>query len=155
MYSISLSSLHLCTYFIIYLSIPLFYLCCTLALTPIFSPISIPLRHYVCLLCAGEDAIGHWRRVLGPTRVSEARQEAPGSLRARFGSPHNDSHNAAHGSDSVNSAHREIKFFFPDCEYMQSDTSVVLCSSLEIYASPSCQTMASPDSPYDMAIIHD
>lgn len=58
--------------------------------------------------------------MLGPTRVSEARHEAPGSLRARFGSPHNDSHNAAHGSDSVNSAHREIKFFFPDCEYMLS-----------------------------------
>ncbi|KAK3861631.1 hypothetical protein Pmani_025893 [Petrolisthes manimaculis] len=68
----------------------------------------------LALILAGEDAIGHWRRVLGPTRVSEARQEAPGSLRARFGSPHNDSHNAAHGSDSVNSAHREIKFFFPD-----------------------------------------
>jgi len=64
----------------------------------------------------GEDAIPHWRQVLGPTKVSVARQEAPTSLRARFGDPDNDSHNGTHGSDSPISAQREIKFFFPDCE---------------------------------------
>ncbi|KAG0724287.1 Nucleoside diphosphate kinase 5 [Chionoecetes opilio] len=62
----------------------------------------------------GEDAVTHWRRVLGPTRVSAARQEAPGSVRALYGDPHNDTHNAAHGSDSLVAAGREIKFFFPD-----------------------------------------
>lgn len=68
----------------------------------------------LALILAGEDAISHWRRVLGPTQVSRARQEAPESLRARFGDPTNDSRNAAHGSDSQTSAHREVKFFFPD-----------------------------------------
>ncbi|XP_069989827.1 nucleoside diphosphate kinase homolog 5 [Penaeus vannamei] len=79
-----------------------------------------PLLEYItsgevlALILAGEEAITHWRRLLGPTRVSQARQEAPESIRARFGDHANDSHNAAHGSDSPTSAQREIKFFFPD-----------------------------------------
>lgn len=68
----------------------------------------------LALILAGEEAISQWRNVLGPTRVSQACQEAPESLRARFGDPANDSHNAVHGSDSLMSAQREIKFFFPD-----------------------------------------
>ncbi|XP_064083613.1 nucleoside diphosphate kinase homolog 5-like [Macrobrachium rosenbergii] len=68
----------------------------------------------LAFILAGDDAITHWRSVLGPTKVSQARQQAPDSIRARFGDPNNDSHNAAHGSDSVTSAQREIKFFFPD-----------------------------------------
>ncbi|KAK8741592.1 hypothetical protein OTU49_002286 [Cherax quadricarinatus] len=68
----------------------------------------------LAFILAGDDAINHWRRVLGPTQVSRARHEAPGSIRARFGNSNNDFHNAAHGSDSVNSAQREIRFFFPD-----------------------------------------
>ncbi|XP_042235672.1 nucleoside diphosphate kinase homolog 5-like [Homarus americanus] len=68
----------------------------------------------LALILAGDDAITHWRKVLGPTQVSRAREEAPESIRARFGDPDNDSNNAVHGSDSVTSAQREIKFFFPD-----------------------------------------
>ncbi|XP_076034724.1 nucleoside diphosphate kinase homolog 5-like [Oratosquilla oratoria] len=66
------------------------------------------------MILAGEDAISHWRRALGPTKVSAALNEAPSSIRARFGDQTDDSRNAAHGSDSVTSAQREIKFFFPD-----------------------------------------
>ena len=54
--------------------------------------------------------------MLGPTSVSKARREAPESLRAKYGDKNNDSHNSAHGSDSSNSAQREIKFFFPECK---------------------------------------
>jgi len=64
-------------------------------------------------ILSGDSAVSHWRRVLGPTKVSIARGEAPTSLRARFGDPDNDSHNGTHGSDSVESADREIRFFFP------------------------------------------
>lgn len=47
---------------------------------------------------------------IGPTNVKIARQQAPGSLRALFGNEGCD--NAAHGSDSVESAERELNFFF-------------------------------------------
>jgi len=59
----------------------------------------------------GNDAIGKWREVVGPTDSAEARKSAPTSLRARFGKDNTE--NAVHGSDSVSSAAREIEFFFP------------------------------------------
>ncbi|KAF2358889.1 Dpy-30 motif [Trinorchestia longiramus] len=68
----------------------------------------------IAFILSGDDAVARWRQVLGPTKVSVARQEAPASLRARFGDPGNDSKNGTHGSDSLTSAQREIKFFFPD-----------------------------------------
>uniref|UniRef100_A0A2P2I632 Nucleoside diphosphate kinase homolog 5 n=1 Tax=Hirondellea gigas TaxID=1518452 RepID=A0A2P2I632_9CRUS len=68
----------------------------------------------LAFILSREEAVAHWRKVLGPTKVSVARQDAPSSLRARFGDPDNDSHNGTHGSDAVASAQREIKFFFPD-----------------------------------------
>uniref|UniRef100_A0A8C2KHI3 Nucleoside diphosphate kinase n=1 Tax=Cyprinus carpio TaxID=7962 RepID=A0A8C2KHI3_CYPCA len=47
-----------------------------------------PMRAYIL---AREDAITHWRGMMGPTKV-----------------------NTTHGSDSVDSAKREISFFFPE-----------------------------------------
>ena len=52
----------------------------------------------VALCLAAPDGINRWRRVLGPTRPSEARLMAPNSIRAIYGDPDNDFHNAAHGS---------------------------------------------------------
>jgi len=78
-----------------------------------------PLLQYMtsgpvlAFILQGPGAIGHWRRVLGPTAVSVARRDGPHTLRARFGDPDNDSHNGTHGSDGPDSASREIKFFFP------------------------------------------
>ena len=45
--------------------------------------------------------------------MSEARKVAPDSIRAIFGDPNNDNRNACHGSDSPQSAEREIEIIFP------------------------------------------
>ncbi|XP_061889824.1 nucleoside diphosphate kinase 6 isoform X1 [Entelurus aequoreus] len=68
-----------------------------------------PMRAYIL---AREDAIRHWRELMGPTKVFQARYTSPGSLRAQFGLT--DTRNTAHGSDSTESAQREMAFFFPD-----------------------------------------
>ncbi|KAK1889559.1 Nucleoside diphosphate kinase 6 [Dissostichus eleginoides] len=68
-----------------------------------------PMRAY---LLAREDAIRHWRELMGPTKVFRARYTAPESIRGQFGLT--DTRNTTHGSDSIESARREIDFFFPD-----------------------------------------
>ncbi|XP_068198684.1 nucleoside diphosphate kinase 6 [Antennarius striatus] len=68
-----------------------------------------PMRAYIL---AREDAVRHWRDLMGPTKVFRARFTAPSSLRAQFGLT--DTRNTTHGSDSVESAQREIRFFFPE-----------------------------------------
>ncbi|XP_077367437.1 nucleoside diphosphate kinase 6 isoform X2 [Festucalex cinctus] len=68
-----------------------------------------PMRAYIL---AREDAIRHWRELMGPTKVFRARYTSPASLRAQFGLT--DTRNTTHGSDSTESARREIAFFFPD-----------------------------------------
>ena len=45
-----------------------------------------------------ENSISKWRNLIGPTNVREAREKAPQSLRALYGT--GDSKNACHGSDS-------------------------------------------------------
>ncbi|XP_037070924.1 nucleoside diphosphate kinase 6-like [Pollicipes pollicipes] len=61
---------------------------------------------------AREDAITAWRHLMGPTKVFRAVYERPDSLRARYGLT--DTRNGLHGSDSPESAAREIGFFFPE-----------------------------------------
>lgn len=68
-----------------------------------------PMRAYIL---ARDDAIHHWREMMGPTKVFRARHTSPDTIRGQFGLT--DTRNTTHGSDSVESAHKEIKFFFPD-----------------------------------------
>ena len=56
----------------------------------------------------GEDAIAAWRTMMGATKPVEA---TPGSIRADLATQM--SHNVVHGSDSPESAQREIALFFP------------------------------------------
>lgn len=58
----------------------------------------------------GENGVQIWREMLGPTNSAQARRDAPSSIRAKFGT--DSTRNACHGSDSVDSATREIALFF-------------------------------------------
>ena len=59
----------------------------------------------------GEDAVLKNRELMGSTNPQEA---APGTIRADFA--HSIDANAVHGSDSEDSAAREISYFFDDSE---------------------------------------
>ncbi|MEQ1620308.1 MAG: nucleoside-diphosphate kinase [Methylococcales bacterium] len=59
----------------------------------------------------GENAVLKHREILGATNPKEA---APGTIRADFASSIDE--NAVHGSDSLESAKREIAYFFSDNE---------------------------------------
>jgi nucleoside-diphosphate kinase len=59
----------------------------------------------------GENAIHHYRELMGATDPSEA---TAGTIRAAYGSQM--PANACHGSDSPESASREIAYFFTDDE---------------------------------------
>lgn len=63
-------------------------------------------------ILAGHDAIPRWRKLMGPTKVYQAQFTDPKSIRAMFGL--SDTRNAAHGSDSVESAKREMAILFKD-----------------------------------------
>ncbi|KAF0305169.1 Nucleoside diphosphate kinase 6 [Amphibalanus amphitrite] len=64
------------------------------------------------LVLARPDAIAAWRGLMGPTKVYRAVYSHPESLRAVYGLT--DTRNGLHGSDSPQSAAREIEFFFPE-----------------------------------------
>mmetsp|Transcript_13223 Transcript_13223/g.33899 ORF Transcript_13223/g.33899 Transcript_13223/m.33899 type:complete len:184 (+) Transcript_13223:12-563(+) len=64
----------------------------------------------VKLELSGTNAIARWRELIGPTNSNAARENAPGSIRARFGT--DNQRNAAHGSDSQESAARELMMMF-------------------------------------------
>jgi len=67
----------------------------------------------VAMCVEGEDAIAGCRQLMGATNPLEA---APGSLRADFGQTIG--RNLVHGSDSPESAHRELTLFFEPHDYV-------------------------------------
>lgn len=64
----------------------------------------------MALLLEKPNAIKEWRALMGPTATSKAKEEAPDSLRAKYGT--DNTKNATHGSDSFVSAAREAAFWF-------------------------------------------
>ncbi len=62
----------------------------------------------VLMVLEGEDAIKHWREVMGATDPAMAKA---GSLRHTYG--FSIERNATHGSDARETAEWEIKYFFP------------------------------------------
>jgi nucleoside-diphosphate kinase len=61
----------------------------------------------VVQVLAGKDAIAKNREIMGATNPANA---APGTIRAKFAE--SVERNSVHGSDSAESAKREITFFF-------------------------------------------
>lgn len=64
----------------------------------------------VKLELSGKNAIKTWRELIGPTNSALAREKAPRSVRARFGT--DQQRNAAHGSDGPEAAARELSLMF-------------------------------------------
>lgn len=73
-----------------------------------------------------DNGISAWRHLLGPTDSSTARSDAPHSIRACFGT--DNTRNACHGSDSVQSADREINFFFGPIARMPNTATFSGCT---------------------------
>lgn len=71
----------------------------------------------------GKDMIQKWRVMIGPTNCQVARVQNPESLRALFGQE--GVRNAVHGSDSIQSADRELNFFFDE---IPLNTDILECS---------------------------
>uniref|UniRef100_A0A8C6UWP6 Nucleoside diphosphate kinase B n=1 Tax=Neogobius melanostomus TaxID=47308 RepID=A0A8C6UWP6_9GOBI len=61
---------------------------------------------------ARENAIAHWKFLMGPASITKARETQPGCIRANYGT--SDLLNAVHGSESFVAAEKEIKFIFPN-----------------------------------------
>ncbi|XP_021638887.1 probable nucleoside diphosphate kinase 5 isoform X2 [Hevea brasiliensis] len=57
-----------------------------------------------------ENAVADWRTLIGPTDAQKAKITHPHSIRAMCGL--DSEKNCVHGSDSLESAQREISFFF-------------------------------------------
>ncbi|NXC76330.1 TXND3 protein, partial [Anhinga anhinga] len=59
-----------------------------------------------------ENAIAHWRDLLGPKTVEEAKKENPNSLRAKY-AVSDIPIGQLHGSSTPSDAQKELQFFFP------------------------------------------
>ncbi|XP_007948297.1 thioredoxin domain-containing protein 3 [Orycteropus afer afer] len=64
------------------------------------------------LVLLGDNGLKHWKELLGPKSVEEAREYAPESLCAQF-ARENLPINQLYGSDSLETAEKEIQYFFP------------------------------------------
>ncbi|XP_034037220.1 nucleoside diphosphate kinase homolog 5 [Thalassophryne amazonica] len=88
----------------------------------------------VVMTLARNNAIGHWKAIIGPVNSAKARETHPNSLRAKFGS--DDLRNALHGSKSFNDAEREIKFMFPHSLIEPLPTREATTEYLNTYVNP-------------------
>lgn len=70
----------------------------------------------VCMVLEGENAVAAVRTMMGKTNPQDA---APGTIRADFAQA--TGRNIVHGSDSPESARREIQLFFNDYEIQKYD----------------------------------
>ncbi|XP_068444665.1 nucleoside diphosphate kinase homolog 5 isoform X2 [Clinocottus analis] len=66
----------------------------------------------MALTLARDNAIAHWKSIIGPVNSTEAKETHPECLRAKYGT--SELKNALHGSESFHMAEREIRFMFPN-----------------------------------------
>lgn len=86
--------------------------------------------YIVALELVGREAVTTWRSIIGPTNSETARKESPKSIRAMFGT--DGRKNAVHGSDSNESAARELNFFFGKNSNLKQIPRLSNCSCLVI-----------------------
>jgi len=67
----------------------------------------------VVLALERDDAVAHWRSVIGATNPAQA---AEGTIRKQFGA--NVGENAVHGSDSEENGRLECDYFFPGTDLL-------------------------------------
>ena len=77
------------------------------------SPVFLAAGPHPLLALYGENAVTKNREIMGATDPAKA---APGTIRALFGE--NVGANAVHGSDSPESAMRELNLFFKETEFV-------------------------------------
>lgn len=68
------------------------------------------------MVIAGRGAVSKLQTLMGPEDPKMAREVNPESIRARYGGE-TTLRNAIYGSESVNKAEKEIKFFFPGTKF--------------------------------------
>lgn len=66
----------------------------------------------IAYILAHPDCIHLWRSMMGSTKVYKTIIDDPDSIRGQYGLT--DTRNCCHGSDSIESAIKEIQFFFPE-----------------------------------------
>ncbi|XP_047441860.1 nucleoside diphosphate kinase homolog 5 [Mugil cephalus] len=66
----------------------------------------------IAMTLARDNAITHWKSIIGPVNSIKAKETHPECLRAKYGT--SELKNALHGSESFYAAVREIKFMFPN-----------------------------------------
>ncbi|XP_006832328.1 PREDICTED: thioredoxin domain-containing protein 3 [Chrysochloris asiatica] len=66
----------------------------------------------LALVLLGDNGLEHWKDLIGPKSVEEARTRAPESLCAQF-AKESLPINQLYGSDSLEAAKKEIQYFFP------------------------------------------
>ncbi|ORX96823.1 nucleoside diphosphate kinase [Basidiobolus meristosporus CBS 931.73] len=72
---------------------------------------------FQALILSKDNAIKDWRGLIGPTHPVRAAINAPDTLRSIYGLT--DTRNSFHGSDSDETAKREIEIFFPEFDVDQ------------------------------------
>ncbi|XP_068405898.1 thioredoxin domain-containing protein 3 [Eschrichtius robustus] len=66
----------------------------------------------LALVLVRENGLGHWKQLIGPSTVEEAKEYLPDSLCAQF-AMESLPINQLYGSDSLEAAERDIRYFFP------------------------------------------
>ncbi|KAF6210340.1 hypothetical protein GE061_013444 [Apolygus lucorum] len=84
----------------------------------------------IVMVLAKENAVEDLKTLCGPTKVLMARKHHPFSLRAQYGQRGDLSQNALHASDSVESAKKEILYFF---KHANPEPLISVDDKLEFY----------------------
>ncbi|MEM6328273.1 MAG: nucleoside-diphosphate kinase [Bacteroidota bacterium] len=89
---------------------------------PFFGELTAFMSSAPCipLVLERENAVAHWREVIGATNPAEA---AEGTIRKQFATSMGE--NAVHGSDSVANGIKEGRYFFAESEIVQNGADVI------------------------------